>query len=156
MKTIDLSHKHGEQEVILDKEGMELRIIGMFETREHQILELTLKIIHKAPNTKAETLLRGVARDHSQLKLSGTILIEPTAHNTNSFLREQILLLSPYTKAEAIPNLEIHTDDVKCSHAATISNIPEEHIFYLMSRGLTKQQAEEIIVEGFLGKNLPK
>ena len=68
----------------------------------------------------------------------------------NSFLTEKILLLSDEARAEAVPDLEIESDDVKCSHAATISKIPEEQLFYLMSRGLSKFEGESMIVEGFL------
>jgi Fe-S cluster assembly protein SufD len=59
-------------------------------------------------------------------------------------------LLSDQAKAEAVPELEILSDDVKCSHAASISRIPAEHLFYLQSRGLNQTQAEELVVEGFL------
>lgn len=153
MKTIDISGKSGLIEIILDKEGMVVEIVGAFQTTGKMIHELHVRIVHKVPHTSARTTLRGVAFDESQLKLSGTIVIEKQAQQTNSFLKENILLLSPKAKAEAVPNLEIEANDVKCSHAATVSNIPQEHLFYLMSRGLTKKQAEEIIVEGFL--NLP-
>jgi Fe-S cluster assembly protein SufD len=77
-------------------------------------------------------------------------VIEKNAQQTKSFLRENVLLLSPNAKAEAIPNLEIEANDVKCSHAATISNISDEEVFYLMSRGISRKEAEELIVEGFL------
>ena len=149
-KIIDVSDKIGELEIILDKKGMELEIVGIFQTRGSEIKELDIRIIHRAPHTVANTTLKGVAWDTSQLKLSGTIVIEKQAQQTQSFLRENILLLSPKAKAEAIPNLEILANDVKCSHAATISNISEEQVFYLMSRGLTRNKAEEIIVNGFL------
>jgi Fe-S cluster assembly scaffold protein SufB len=80
----------------------------------------------------------------------GRIIIDPECGDTNSFLSERILLLSDSARAEAVPDLEILTDDVKCSHAATISRIPDDQIFYLMSRGLSRQTAEEEIVSGFL------
>lgn len=150
MKTIDLSNKSGDQEIILDKEGMELRIVGAFQTHGHDSLELKVKIIHRAAHTSAQTVFRGVAWDNSSLKIYGTIIIEKTAQQTNSFLKENVLLMSPTARAEAVPNLEILANDVKCSHAATISNIPQEHLFYMMSRGLTKKAAEKLIIEGFL------
>lgn len=150
MKVINVSDTRGDQEIILDREGMELRIVGAFEARDKEIIELNLRVIHKAPHTHAETLLRGVAWDQSSLRIHGTIIIEKGAQQTNSFLKENILLMSPTARAEAIPNLEIEANDVKCSHAATVSKIPEEHLFYLMSRGLTKKQSEKLIVEGFL------
>lgn len=149
-KFIDISNKTGELEIVLDKEGTDLEIIGRFQTHGIEVRVLNIRIIHRAPHTTANTTLKGVAWDSSQLKLSGTIVIEKSAQQTKSFLRENILLLSPKARAEAIPNLEILANDVKCSHAATISNISEEQVFYVMSRGLTRKKAEEIIVDGFL------
>ena len=147
---IDVSGKSGRQEVILNRAGMEVKIIGAFQLAGNTKHELSLFIVHKAPRTHAETELRGVVEGHASLTLSGTIIIEKKAQKSESFLREKVLLLSPTAKAEAVPNLEILADDVKCSHAATMSNISEEQIFYLMSRGLTRKKAEEMIVEGFL------
>ncbi len=149
-KTIDVSDKTGELQIVLDKKGMELEIVGRFQTRGIEVKKLNIRIVHRAPNTTANTTLKGVAWDQSQLKLSGTIVIEKSAQQTQSFLRESILLLSQKAKAEAIPNLEILANDVKCSHAATISNVSEDQVFYVMSRGLTRKKAEEIIVDGFL------
>lgn len=153
MKTIDVSNKRGDYDIVLDKEGMELRIVGAFQTHDSESLVLNLRIIHKVPHTSASTLLRGVAWDKSSLKIWGTIIIEKGAQQTNSFLKENVLLMSPTSRAEAVPNLEIHANDVKCSHAATISKVPEEHLFYLMSRGLSKEASEKLIVDGFLNVN---
>jgi len=88
--------------------------------------------------------------DQAQAKIIGTIKVLPGAEKTNSFLAERLLILSDKARAEAVPNLEIEADDVKCSHAATVGKIDEEQMFYLMSRGLPRAQAQDIIVEGFL------
>jgi Fe-S cluster assembly protein SufD len=149
-KIVDVSNKSGFLEIILAKEGQELEIVGRFQTHGVEVRELNIRIVHRAPRTTANTTLKGVVWDDSQLKLSGTIVIEKNAQQTKSFLRENVLLLSPNAKAEAIPNLEIEANDVKCSHAATISNISDEEVFYLMSRGISRKEAEELIVEGFL------
>lgn len=111
---------------------------------------MTVIIHHQAPHTRANTTLRGVARDRAQIRFVGRIIIDEACGDSNSFLTERILLLSDQAKAEAVPDLEIKTDDVKCSHAASISRIPEEHLFYLMSRGIPQLQAENLIIEGFL------
>jgi Fe-S cluster assembly scaffold protein SufB len=73
------------------------------------------------------------------------------ARNKLILFEENVLLMSPTARAEAVPILN-RANDVKCSHAATISNIPMEHVFYLMSRGISKIDAEKLIVEGFLAK----
>lgn len=140
----------GQYVVELVGEGAEAEIGGAFVTKESQQVEVVINIVHKAGNTRANTTLRGVARDKSSIKFVGRIIIEENCPNTNSFLTEKVLLLDEGARAEAIPELEIESDDVKCSHAATVSRIPDEHLFYLMSRGIPRRTAEEMIVEGFL------
>ncbi|MCB9801524.1 MAG: SufD family Fe-S cluster assembly protein [Pseudomonadales bacterium] len=128
----------------------EVTILGAFHTKKSESLSVDLTIHHKAPRTKANTVLKGVAEDTSSIRFFGKIIIDPECGQSNSFLTERILLLSDSARAEAIPELEILTDDVKCSHAASVTSIPEEHVFYLMSRGLSKHQAERLVVDGFL------
>lgn len=142
--------KPGEYVFSLTKPGVELTVQGVFETADTEAKTVEVVIHHQAPHTKATTTLKGVARDASQIKFVGRIIIDEKCGDSNSFLTERILLLSDKAKAEAIPELEILADDVKCSHAASVSNIPDEHLFYLMSRGLSRPQAEALIVEGFL------
>lgn len=131
---------------------MDVEVFGAFHAKGSEKIQVDVRIIHKVPNTTANIVLKGVAEDRATLVLSGTIVVEKGAEKTQSFLKENILLLSPSTHAEAVPNLEIYADDVKCSHAATVSAIPEEHLFYLMSRGLARGQAERMIVNGFLSR----
>ncbi len=140
----------GEYLVELTGPGAEADITGAFAVEGTDKADVTVIIHHQAPHTRATTNLRGVGRDQSQVRFVGRIIIDENCGDTNSFLTERILLLSDQAKAEAVPDLEIMSDDVKCSHAASISQIPEEHLFYLMSRGITRRAAEELVVEGFL------
>ena len=134
----------------ITKPGVELTVGGVFDAIGTTRAEVTVVIHHKSPHTRANTVLKGVARDQASVTFVGRIIIDEDCGDSHSFLTERILLLSEKAHAKAVPDLEIKTDDVSCSHAASISNIPEEHIFYLMSRGITRQEAEEMIVEGFL------
>ena len=140
----------GEYLVEITEAGAEAEIIGSFLTQNQDKVDINLTIVHKAPHTRANTILKGVAKDQSSIRLFGRIVIEKGCGDTQSFLEERILLLSDQAKAEAVPELEILADDVKCSHAASVSKIPGEHMFYLQSRGLSKEKAEEVIVNGFL------
>ncbi|MFZ1720879.1 MAG: SufD family Fe-S cluster assembly protein [Microgenomates group bacterium] len=142
--------KPGAYQVELTKPGAEVTISGIFEAEHDQKKSVSVVIHHKAPNTQARTTLKGVGRDQSALKFVGRIIIDPDCGNSHSFLTERILLLSDQATAEAVPDLEILTDDVSCSHAASVSRIPEEQIFYLQSRGISRVAAEDMIVEGFL------
>jgi len=140
----------GEYLVKLVGSGADVEITGSFRAIGKEKTDVTVIIHHQAPHTRANTTLRGVGEDQATVRFVGRIKIDEKCGDTNSFLTERILLLSDDAKAEAIPDLEILSDDVKCSHAASISRIPAEHLFYLMSRGLTQKAAEALIVEGFL------
>lgn len=134
----------------ITKAGVELEVAGVFNATGHDMTRVVVIIHHKSAHTRANTTLKGVARDHASLTFVGRIIIDENCGDSHSFLTERILLLSDTAHAKAVPDLEIKTDDVSCSHAASVSNIPDDHIFYLMSRGLSHSQAEEMIVEGFL------
>jgi Fe-S cluster assembly protein SufD len=151
MRKIELKNP-GKHVIELKNTGEEVEVVGIFETKDNQQVKVEVIIHHRAPHTRATTILKGVARDKSSLKFSGKIIIDKSCNNSSSFLTERILLLSDQAHAEAIPDLEILTDEVKCSHAVSISNISEEQLFYLMSRGLNKKQAIKLIVEGFLSE----
>jgi Fe-S cluster assembly scaffold protein SufB len=142
----------GKYVVEITKAGAEVELSGAFLAQAKELIDVEVVVHHRAPNTRANTVLKGVGRDQAKVRFVGRIIIDENCGNTNSFLTERILLLSDQATAEAIPDLEILTDDVKCSHAASISRIPEEHIFYLQSRGIGRTEAEDMIVEGFLGR----
>lgn len=140
----------GRYIVNLVRQGAEVEVLGVFKGRGRDQIEIDIEVNHRAVNTSANTHIRGVVRDQATARVEGTIRIFEGAQKTNSFLTEKILILSDKARAEAVPNLEIEADDVHCSHAATVGKIDEEQLFYLMSRGLQRIQAEELIVEGFL------
>lgn len=139
-----------EYTVVLAQSGASVQVRGVFDAEKKAAITQKIIIHHQAPNTRAEVTLKGVGRDESFITFEGRIIIDEDCGNSHSFLTERILLLSPQARAEAIPDLEIHTDDVSCSHAASVSNIPESQLFYLMSRGLKREMAEDLIVAGFL------
>lgn len=142
--------RSGKYLIEITKPGAHAEVVGVFQTDGNTEIDIEVLLVHKAPHTTANTVLKGVARDQSKIRFLGRIIIEENCGDTNSFLEERILLLSDKAKAEAVPELEILSDDVKCSHAATVSSIPKDHLFYLQSRGLSQSKAEELIIEGFL------
>lgn len=149
--SIEITHS-GEYEINLIGEGAQVKIFGSFLAQNKESVDISVIIHHKAKNTVANTVLKGVARDASSIKFVGRIIIDEECGNSNSFLTQRILLLSDSAHAQVIPELEILTDDVKCSHAASVSQIPEQQLFYLMSRGVSRKQAEDLISTGFLEK----
>jgi len=148
-KTIQITES-GDYLIELVGQGAEVEITGAFLAEGSDKVDINITIHHKAKNTLANTTLRGVGRDKSSIRFFGRIIIAKDCGMSNSFLTERVLLLSDTAHAEAVPELEILTDDVKCSHAASISQIPEQQLFYLMSRGIPRKKAEDLIVAGFL------
>ncbi|MBI4091234.1 SufD family Fe-S cluster assembly protein [candidate division WWE3 bacterium] len=137
-------------DVIMNNEGSEVEILGVYVASGDERVEVSVNAIHKAPNTKCLTQIRGVLKGSAFSSFKGMIKIEKNAQLTNSYLDDDVLLLSDKAKSESQPMLEIEADDVKATHGATIGRILPEHLFYLQSRGLSGKEAEDLIVQGFL------
>ena len=106
---------------------------------------------HVAPSTTGDIFLRGVYRDQSRGVFTGLIRVGKDAQQTNSYFKDDVLLFDG-ALAESLPTLEILANDVKASHGSTTGKIKDEQLFYVMSRGLSKEQASEMIIGGFLEK----
>lgn len=145
-----------DYEIVLAEAGQEVEILGGWKLNHQERHRIHVTIVHQAPQTRSTTTLRGVVSDAAQLTLQGTIRIPPDSQHCEAFLTENILLLSPRAQANAEPNLEIEANEVKCSHAATISHIDEDQLFYLESRAIPRQQAIDSIVSGFIAAVRPK
>lgn len=113
-------------------------------------LELETMSIFSKPGQIGQVVIKAVVLAGGSLKLKGLIRIMKGAEASQAFLRMNVLLAGDGARAEAIPELEIETDDVRAAHAATVGRIDEEQLFYLMSRGLTRSKAVKLIIEAFL------
>ncbi len=135
--------------ITLAGEGAEVDVIGLYVGRGNSQLSIQIDTIHAAPNTRGNTVFKAILADKSSLQFDGMIKINKGAQGSNDFLQQDSLLLSADAKANAVPGLEIEANDVKASHGATAKPVDPEQKFYLMSRGLTEEQAEAMIVRGF-------
>lgn len=124
-------------------------LVGVFFTDHDQRYSINTLSDHASTATNAETLVKGVLTDESRVEFIGMIRVEPKAQQTASFLSDHTLLLSDKCRAESIPSLEIGANEVSASHGATTGKIDEEQLFYLMVRGIPREEAERIIVQGF-------
>ena len=120
-------------------------VVGKGESVELE----TISVFNK-PRQTGEVLIKAVVLEGGFLNLRGLIKIEKQAILSEAFLRQKVLLVGKGARAVAIPELEIETDEVKASHAATVGQIDEEQVFYLQSRGLSEDQAKKLIIEAFL------
>ncbi len=129
--------------------GSVAELVGVFFTDHDQRYAINTLSNHDALSTNAETLVKGVLTDESRVEFEGMIRVQPKAQQTASFLSAHTLLLSQKCRAESIPSLEIGANEVSASHGATTGKIDEEQLFYLMVRGIPREEAERIIVQGF-------
>ena len=115
-----------------------------------QSFDIQTNVNHESPATEGRVVEKSILRDKSRSLFKGMIRIKENAAKSNSFLSGRSILLDPDAKSDAIPGLEIFTNDVKATHSASVAQIDEEQIFYLQSRCLSREEAERTIVEGFL------
>ena len=130
--------------------------LHVFSESQNNSLKINSILRHANSNTKGNISIRGVADDYSRVTLDGMIKIEKNGSGAESFLTQNVILLSPFSHATANPELEIENNDVSSRHAASVSQIDEEKIFYLMSRGISRADSRKLIVDGFLEAALEK
>jgi len=116
--------------------------------------ELKTNVNHRHKHCKSSQLVKSVLLDKSVGTYQGKIYVEKNAQKTNGYQLSKALVLSENSAFNSKPELEIYADDVKCSHGSTIANIDQNSVFYLMSRGLSKEQAKKMLVEGFLNETI--
>ncbi len=133
----------------LSGNGCATELLGVFFTDQDQRINMHTLSNHDAIATSAETLVKGALTGKSRVEFEGMIRVQPHAQQTASFLADHTLLLSNECRAESIPGLEIGANEVSASHGATTGQIDEEQLFYLMVRGIPREEAERIIVQGF-------
>ena len=115
-----------------------------------QSFDIQTNVNHESPSTEGRVVEKSILRNKSKSLFKGMIRIKENAAKSNSFLSGRSILLDKDAKSDAIPGLEIFTNDVKATHSASVAQIDEEQIFYLKSRCLSHEEAERTIVEGFL------
>ena len=125
------------------------RMSGFYFAAGKQHMDHDTQQNHRAEGQTSDLLFKGALRDGSRSVWQGMINVEPGAQKTDGFQANRNLLLSKGARADSIPGLEIQADDVRCTHAATISRLEEEHLFYLMSRGIDYEEARKVVVDGF-------
>jgi Fe-S cluster assembly protein SufD len=145
-----------ENEVVLAEPGGFSEQLGVFFGDGTQHFDHRSIQDHIAPNCSSDLLYKGALRDESRAVYSGWVHVRPGAQKTDAMQTSRNIVLSDRAKADAIPNLEIEANDVKCGHAASVGPVEEETIFYLESRGIPRDEAERLIVTGFFQEVLDR
>ncbi len=132
----------------LNGQGANIEDVEVSLSTENQRFDITANLNHKSPATIAHATIKSVAKDQSRSISKGIIKIEKNAKNSNAYLAEHAMIMND-ARANAIPALEIENNEVKATHSAYITQIDEEQLFYLMSRGFDKNNAIKMITLGF-------
>jgi Fe-S cluster assembly protein SufD len=129
--------------------GAVSRVTGAYFADGSQHLDYDTLQEHLAPNTTSDFAFKGALRDRATAVWRGMIKVAEAAQKTNAYQENRNLLLSPNAHADSIPGLEIEANDVRCTHGATVSQVDRDELFYCMARGLSRGEAERLIVRGF-------
>jgi Fe-S cluster assembly protein SufD len=129
--------------------GATSRVTGAYFADGTQHLDYDTFQEHMAPSTTSDFAFKGALRDKARTVWRGMIRVEEGAQKTNAYQENRNLLLSKTAHADSIPGLEILANDVRCTHGATLGQVDRDQLFYLMTRGLNRAQAERLIVRGF-------
>lgn len=172
MELIDLNQIKKER-IIFDKKGkylvyfknlsgqfyfeiktkeVNLLILGVFFGRKDEEFKIKTYQHHQVGESKSVLIIKGVFDNFSRFFYEGVIRIEKEAQKTYAALKNQNLLLSNKVKVEAKPYLEILNNDVFCAHAVSCGQLNDEKIYYLQTRGLSKKQAKEFLIESFINE----
>jgi len=136
--------------------GANSNMLGLYFGDGDQHFDHNTSQDHLAPATRSDLLYKGALDGESRSVFRGIIRVANRAQQTDAYQTNRNLLLSRGARADSLPKLEIEADDVRCSHGATVGELDEEALFYLMSRGIARSQAERLIVLGFLGEILQR
>jgi Fe-S cluster assembly protein SufB len=125
---------------------------------EGQHQDTGAKMLHLAPNTSSNIVSKSVARGGGRASYRGLVQVNKGAHGSRSSVKCDALLVDTISRSDTYPYVDIREDDVTMGHEATVSKVSEEQLFYLMSRGLTEDEAMAMVVRGFvepIAKELP-
>src|SRR5580765_5901763 len=145
-----------EAETVLAGPGGFSEMLGVFFADGTQHFDHRSVQDHVAPNCSSDLLYKGALRDASRAVYSGWVHVRPGAQKTDAMQTSRNIVLSEHAKADAIPNLEIEANDVRCGHAASVGPVDQETVFYLESRGIPRAEAERLIVTGFFQEVLDR
>jgi Fe-S cluster assembly protein SufD len=137
-------------------EGGECLINGLFIGSDRQHLDNYMLVEHASPHCASRQFYNGILDDQAHGVFQGRIVVHKDAQKTDAKQTNRNLLLNDDAQIDTKPQLEIHADDVKCTHGATIGQIEEEALFYLRSRGIAEAGARRLLLEAFAGESLDR
>jgi Fe-S cluster assembly protein SufD len=140
-----------EVEVQLRRPGGSAQVDGAYLVDGERHSDTTILIDHQAAHCASRQTQKGIIDDDGRAVFQGKILVRPDAQKTDGYQLSQTLLLSPHAEIDVKPELEIHADDVKCSHGATVGRLDADALFFLRARGIPEAEARALLIQGFIG-----
>ena len=122
---------------------------GLYTVGEQQYTDFHLDVIHALPHCSSREDFKGIVYGKGRAVFDGRILVEKNAQKTDAQLSNKNLLLTQFGEVDTKPQLEIHADDVRCSHGTTVGKLDPNQLFYLRSRGIDEQEARKMSCLGF-------
>jgi Fe-S cluster assembly protein SufD len=154
--TMGADFSRTSKQCVLAGEGAQSVMLGLYLPHAEQKFEHWTLQDHTAPKTRSDLLYKGALADAAHSVYYGTIRIRHGAPQSDAYQANRNLALSPQARADTNPQLEIETNDVRCTHGATVGRIDDEQVFYLTSRGISRKDAERLIVYGFINDVLER
>ncbi len=145
-----------ENQVTIEGAGAHVKLYSLTVAEKRQEFDQRTLQTHNAPNAVSDLLYKNALLDRSRTIFSGLIRVAEGAQQTDAYQTNRNLLLDPTADANALPGLEILANDVKCSHGATTGNVDEDELFYMMSRGIDRRTAMQLLVFGFFEEIIEK
>jgi Fe-S cluster assembly protein SufD len=140
--------------VLLDGEGAECHLRGLYVTAGEQHVDNYLTIDHAKPHCLSRLYYKGILDEKSKAVFGGTVFVRPGAIKTDAHQEDKNLVLSHDAEVDSKPALEIYADDVKCGHGATAGAVAEDALFYMQSRGIDESTANQLLIRGFASEIL--
>lgn len=137
-------------DIKLEGVGSNLTFLMLLLGRKEDRVKIKMNVDHQSKETKSKVIVKGIIKDSANVDFEGKVKIEPGSKGSNAWLSANLLLLSGKAKGRAVPALEILENDIKAGHATTVGKVSDTELFYLMSRGLSRIQARDLIIQGFL------
>lgn len=148
---VSLGGKLCRQDVLikLSEKNSSAQVNGLYLANEKQVVDYCFNIKHEGPHTKSSQYFKGFCGENAKGVFQGNIFVGSKASQTSSKQLNKNLILGTNAQIYTKPQLRIDTDDVKCSHGATVSQVREEELFYLQTRGLSREKAMEFLIAAF-------
>jgi len=136
--------------VSLQESGSTTTLNGIYLLRNHQTADFHTTIEHRQPHASSRQVYKGVLDDHAHAIFNGLVEVHPGAMGTDGYQLNRTLLRSPHACIDTKPELQIHNDDVRCSHGATIGQLDPLELFYLQSRAIPTAMARDMLARAFV------